>query len=789
MLLEPYRVLDLSDERGQLTGQMLAQLGAEVIAIEPLGGTRSRGLAPFAGDTPGPENSLVHRAYNRGKRSVVLDLIGREKDRDRLRELVSGADVLIESGRPGDFAALGFTPNELSRINPALVSVSISAFGADGPKAGWAATDMTVWAAAGPHSLAGDEGRPPVPVGIGQAFAHASAEAAGAVIIALQERARSGLGQHIDVSAQQAAAQATQAAILATPNNASTHFRATGGIKLAGLFLQLIWPCKDGHVSITFLFGSALGVFTRRLMEWVHEEGFCDEPTRDKDWIGYTVALLDGSEPVSEYGRVKQVIETFCVTKTKAELLEAALTRNLLIAPILTIDDVYNSTQLQSRDFWDCADGESYPGQFGVLSQTPRVRLGAAPSLGGHTNEVLSETPRTIMELPMPNSAPRGRALEGLKVLDLMWVMAGPAGSRVLADHGATVVRVESSKHVETARTLQPFKDDQSGAERSTLFASLNAGKLGMAVDIGTDEGREIIFDLVRWADVVLESFSPRAMKKWGLGYESLREVNPKIVMLSSCLFGQTGPMAKLAGYGTMASALTGFSSITGWPDRAPCGPYGAYTDYIAPRFANAILLAAIDHQRRTGEGQYIDFAQAEGAIHALAPAILDYSVNGRVWSRTGTADRNLHPHGVFPASGDERWIAIACENDEQRAALSNVVGGLDDASIESWTSTRDMFEATDELQAVGVPAHAVQNSPECAVDPQLLHRRHFVELPHSEMGTVVVEGARAQFSATPAVVSSPGPSIGEHTQMVLTELLGYDDERFVELLIGGALE
>ena len=788
MLLEPYRVLDLCDERGQLAGQMLAQLGADVIAIEPLRGSRSRSLAPFEGDVAGPERSLVHRAYNRGKRSVALDLDASESDRARLRELIAGADVLIESGGPGVLDAIGFGPDGLAAINPALVSVSISAFGADGPKAHWAATDLTVWASAGPHSLAGDDGRPPVPIGVPQAFAHGAAEGAGLVIAALIERSRSGLGQHIDISAQQCAAQATQSAILAAPNHASTHFRATGGLKLGDFLLQIIWPCKDGHVSITFLFGTALGVFSTRFMQWIHEEGFCDEATRDKDWINYTVLLMTGAEPASEYERVKQIIEDFCLTKTKAELLEATMTRGVLIAPILGINDVVHSTQFEARDYWDNVDGVVYPGQFGKLSRTARVVLDAAPMVGAHTDSVLAE-PARVLQVPAPSGTNRGRALDGIKILDLMWVMAGPASSRVLADHGATIVRVESAKRVETARTLQPFKDDVSGVERSALFANLNAGKLGITVDIGSDEGRATILDLVRWADVVLESFSPKAMRKWGLGYDTLREVNPRIVMMSSCLFGQSGPLSTMAGYGTMASALSGFSGITGWSDCAPCGPYGAYTDYIAPRFSTALVLAAIDHQRRTGEGQYIDFSQAEGAIHTLAPAVLEYSVNGRVWPRTGTADRNLHPHGVFPCVGEERWIAIACENDSQRAALSTVVGGLSDDALIAWTSARDMDAAAAELQAVGVPSHPVQNSPECIVDPQLLHRGHFIELSHAELGTVTIEGPRAKFSATPGYPAWPGPLIGEHTHQVLTEILGYDDERFAELLIAGALE
>jgi crotonobetainyl-CoA:carnitine CoA-transferase CaiB-like acyl-CoA transferase len=367
--------------------------------------------------------------------------------------------------------------------------------------------------------------------------------------------------------------------------------------------------------------------------------------------------------------------------------------------------------------------------------------------------------------------------------------MAGPSTMRVLTDLGATVVRVESGTKVETARTLQPFVNDVNDLETSSLFANMNAGKYGITLDLSNPASRDVVFDLVRWADVVGESFSPKAMRNWGLGYETLREVNPSIVMLSSCLFGQSGPYSTFAGYGTMAAAMSGFFGITGWPDRAPCGPFGAYTDYISPRFSTATLLAALDHRRRTGEGQYIDFAQAEAAMHALAPALLDYTVNDHVWERAGNDDRQHHPHGVYRAAGDDRWVALACTDDAERAALVGLAGGLDHAAVERWTGARSADEAAEALQAAGVPAHTVQNSGEAAVDPQLEHRRHFRRLPHPSLGEITVEGPRFALSRTPASVTTPGPTMGQHTELVLKEILGYDEDRFVDLLVSGVLE
>ncbi|MEM7094600.1 MAG: CoA transferase [Actinomycetota bacterium] len=790
MLLSPYRVLDLTDERGQLAGQMLAQLGAEVIAIEPPGGSRSRTMSPFADDTPGPETSLRHQAYNRGKRSVVLDLQGSEDDRVALRELAAGADVIIESSEPGTMAALGLGPDHLAAINPTLVYTSISAFGQTGPKAGWAATDLTVWAAAGPPRITGDTDRAPLRTPGGQAFIHASAEAAGASVAALYERGTSGLGQHVDVSAQQAAAQATQSNVLAHPNGDTMLGRAAGGLTLGGIFIQLLWPCADGHVSVTFLFGSVLGIPSRRLMEIVHDEGFCDEATRDKDWIAYGEQLLTGVEPVQEYDRVKQCIHDWCMSHTKAELLELATTKRLLIAPVNMVDDVCGLDQFTDREYWDDVDGVRHPGPFAKMSATPLARPSAAPRLGADTQAVLGEAarqPSVALTTETETASPR-RPLEGLKVLDFMWVMAGPAGTRVLADLGATVIRIESASKIDTARTLQPFHNDTNSLETSALFANMNAGKLSFTVNPTTDEGRAVIHDLVRWADVVTESYSPRGMLGFGLTYDDLREINPDIVMLSSCLFGQTGPLAMFAGYGTMAAAMTGFFGITGWPDRAPSGPFGAYTDYISPRFANAALLAALDHRRRTGEGQYIDFAQAEGSLHAVAPYVLDLSVNGRVTTPIGNTDPDLAPHGIFPCQGDDEWVAIAARDDADRARIESVIGGLDEATIAAWSAERTPDDVERLLQARNVPVHRVASGTSIVEDPQMVHRNHFVTVPHASLGEFVVEGPRFTMSRNTTSVGSP-PTMGQHTSTVLTDVLGYDDERMVELLISGALE
>jgi crotonobetainyl-CoA:carnitine CoA-transferase CaiB-like acyl-CoA transferase len=466
---------------------------------------------------------------------------------------------------------------------------------------------------------------------------------------------------------------------------------------------------------------------------------------------------------------------------------------------------VLDSDHLAERGVWESVEiaGRRVraPGRFACLSATPLAPLGPAPRLGEHNGSV---APRTNAPRPAPSASARQLPLAGVKVLDLMWVMAGPAVTRVVTDFGATVVRVESSRRIETARTLQPFWNDQVDIEGSALYQNMNAGKLDITLDLGMPEGRAVVADLIRWADVVTESFAPGAMEAWGLDYAGIREINPSVVMLSSCLLGQTGPLRSFAGFGNLAAAFCGFTEIVGWQDRPPAGPFSAYSDYISPRIALATLLAAIDHRRRTGEGQYIDFSQAEGALHFLAPMLLDFEVNGRLPERIGNDDPGMAPHGVYAARGDDRWVAVACETDEQWRGLADVIGRADlaslplaerlarrrelDAVVTAWTCQRDEQDVERELQAHRIPAHRVQNSPECHADPQLAALGHFVTTEHAQLGPVELEGPRVRLSATPGVVG-PAPTLGQHVMTVLEDILGYDQERVTELLISGALE
>jgi crotonobetainyl-CoA:carnitine CoA-transferase CaiB-like acyl-CoA transferase len=398
--------------------------------------------------------------------------------------------------------------------------------------------------------------------------------------------------------------------------------------------------------------------------------------------------------------------------------------------------------------------------------------------------------------------------LKGVKVLDFMWVLAGPGITRMMADYGATVVRIESTGRTDPTRTVGPFQDNKTGAESSGLWGNNNAGKYGITLDLSTAGARSIVMDLVQWADVVCEAFSPKAMRAWGFDYESLRKVKPDLIMLSTCLMGQTGPLSRFAGFGNLAAALCGFYNLVGWPDRPPSGPFSAYTDYIAPRFGAVAVLAALIHRRLTGEGQYIDQAQAESALQFLSLPIVDFSANQRDYHPVANHDLYYAPHGVYPVAGDDRWIAIVCRSDDEWLALSEIIGAPQlaaDARFKTSAARRENrdrldvliaertrgFEAHEleqNLQSGGLPAHVVQGPRDMFADRQLQHREHFVQVPHPMLGRTWVENSRFKLSRTPARVERPAPTLGEHSQFVLEQILGYSEERIGELVGEGAL-
>lgn len=392
-MLSPYTVLDLSNERGLLAGQILADLGADTILVEPPGGSPARSLAPFAGDQPHPDRSLYWWAYARNRRGITCNLDS-PAGQELIRRLAVKADFLIESETPGVMAARGLAYDDLHAVNERLIYVSISAFGQDGPKAAYEATDLILMAAGGPLILAGGAGQEPVRVSVPQAWHHASGEAASAALVALHARRRSGCGQHVDISAQQSVAAATMSTIVSAGIGAVETQRVAGGMAVGPFRGKLIWPAADGHISLTFLFGSGIGPFSQRLMNWIFECGECDQADRDLDWIGLGALFLSGELPLSEWDRLLEVVGGFVSRRSRAELFSEARNRGLLIVPVTTVDEVAESEQFAEREFWQTHEMPgweqpiSFPGPFVRMSTAPINYRRRAPTLGEHNTEV-----------------------------------------------------------------------------------------------------------------------------------------------------------------------------------------------------------------------------------------------------------------------------------------------------------------------------------------------------------------------------------------------------------------
>lgn len=818
-LLRPYRVLDLTNELGELAGRILADLGADVVKIEPPRGDPSRWRPPFYGDRADNESSLAWWASNLNKRSVVLDLEAAD-GQSTFRRLVASADFVLESFRPGYLDSLGLGYAELSALHPRLVFVSITPFGQNGPYSQYPATDLTLQALGGFLYVNGDADRPPVRISADLAYRHGGGQGAAGALIAHFERQRTGRGQHVDVSIQDyIPSTPLNVTFAAQVQHANTMRQAVGfRAHTTGVKFRFTWPCKDGRIAFRPLVTGGGKAQYSALVAWMTAEGFGEPILTAKDWAGEDNRGITQAE----YDQIAAAIERFLLTRTLDELYEKAVELRFRLAPAATAKDIVESRQIQSRGVLvsvphpDLEASFLYPGPFAHFSATPIQSFRRPPLLGEHTSEVLRE-----LEVDgnrarkggdgLPTSSPRrGGVFEGLKVVDFTWAAAGPITTRHLGDYGATVVKIESTRHPDSLRVGPPFVDGKPGINRSGFFAQFNPNKLSVTIDMTSSDGRDLARRLIlEWADVVVDSFTPRVMPGWGLAYDDLSKTRPDLIMLSTCMQGQTGPYRDYAGFGDQGAALSGFFMLNGWPDRDPATPNGAYTDMATPHFGAAALLAALDYRARTGRGQHVDLSQIECGVHFLSAQVLDYTVRGHVPERMANRSLRAAPHGVFPVQGQDCWIAIACETDPQWAALIRAMGSPDwasaheyatldarlanqdtlEARIAEWTAPQDGAALQERLLTAGVPAGVALKALELFQDPQLVHRKHFVPLEHAEMGTWKYDELGFKLTDSPSDLHSAAPLLGQHTELVLKEFLGCSEAEYQSLLNSGALQ
>ncbi len=401
------------------------------------------------------------------------------------------------------------------------------------------------------------------------------------------------------------------------------------------------------------------------------------------------------------------------------------------------------------------------------------------------------------------------QALEGVRVVDFTWFISGPLTAKFLGDCGAEVIHVESGTSPDNMRGTTPMRDNVPGVNRSAAFARYNSSKYGLSLNLKKPEGLSLAKRIVAWADIVVENFSSGTMERLGLGYHDLRQVRPDLIMVSLPMFGHTGPWSGQSGLGSQLSDLIGFGNLTGWPDREPSSPPGAYTDFVTPYYAVCAIMAALDFRRRTGRGQFIEIAQYEAGIHFLAPLMMDWFVHGREPNRAGNRCADVAPHGVYKCLGHERWCAIAVSSEEEWRRLCLAMEQPDLAEdprfatmlarvenseqlnllVEEWTGARSAEEVMGQLQQAGVAAGAVLNGRDLVENDHLNARGFYKELVHPEIGRHRYLSPPFRLSRTPGEPRLPAPCLGEHNEYVCKHILGMSDEEFVGLLNRSVLD
>lgn len=770
-LLDDVRVLELSATEPGLPGEavagagrILADLGAHVVAV-----------AAWA-DVAGEVRALTRHAGKRLVDPEVADVTG----------LAAAADVVLEA----------VVPDRGPLPDVAGVHVLVTPYGATGPHARWRGSDLSIVAASGNLFLTGDPDRPPLRASEPAAYAHGAPEIALAALTALA----SGRSQQVDVSLQEVLQAANMGGASRFPRTADRGARRGPDIGRT----REVWPCADGYVIFGMRGGPARARNWEILEEQLATDGFDVRAFAGRDWAAFDHAAATQEE----LDALAEPLAAWFAQHTMAQLYDLATRTNLMLAPAADAAAITSNPQFVARGLIAPVAGVGrIPWTF-VTARSARDDLAEAPGARGGP-EPAAAAPWPARDDPAADDADQqgdrdgGRAWSGLRLLEFGSGAAGPLITRPFIEHGATCVRIESTARPDFLR-LYYSTPGVPRLEGSPMFTVLNAGKRSVTLNLKDERGVELARRLVDACDAVVENFAPRTMARWGLDYDTLAADRPDLVMVSSCLYGNTGPHRNYPGFGSQGAALSGWTHLTGWPDRAPVGPFGTITDSLAPRYAAAALAAALRYRRRTGRGVYLDVSQVEAAIHALGPWIAEHTSSGAAHGPLGNRHPHAVPHGVFPAAGDDRWIALAAWTDAEWRTLAgaldidatgldtleNRLAAIDDVErgVARATRDHDAHALARRLQADGLDAHAVLDLGALHADPQLDARGHLVALEHPLLGPQLHERSGFRLAATPGAVDAPGPTLGQHTREVLRALLDLGENELDDLQAGGVL-
>jgi crotonobetainyl-CoA:carnitine CoA-transferase CaiB-like acyl-CoA transferase len=829
--LQGLRILDLTGPEGQPCGRYLADLGADVILVEPPGGSPSRFMAPFAARGRDPERSLYFLNANTNKRGVVLD-VETEDGRATLRKMARTADAVLESFPPGYLDSLGLGYESLAAEDPGLVMTSLTPFGQTGPYRDFRSADIVIAALGGLAYAEGEVEGPPVTMPRYQAYQMGGLHGAFGTLMALWHRDRTGQGQQVDVSFLEVAAHQHMVLV----RYASQQELPTRRGRLGGTGPSQYFPTKDGDWVMLALTSA------RQWQEFAA-------------WVGDPVLMEPKYQVLSTRDRdiemIKEKAAAFVAGFTAEEFLREGASHRVTVAPANTPADFARHPHATHHKVFTEIDHPALGryqalGAPAVYSRTPWAVRRPAPTLGQHTAEVLGEgeDAKGVHPLGTPEgsgfplrksdslakSRPQGEArpwgargghpsvvssppqsplpLDGVRVLAFSRVWAAPFGTRFLADYGAEVIKVESLRFPD-GRVFDRKANPAAWLQTNASYAEINRNKLSISLDLHDLNGQELFKKLVAVSDVVVENNAPGAMDRFGLGYDELRKVKPDVVMVSCPGYGSSGPMRDYVAVGQCLTSFTGLGYLWGqpgaqWPSRGK----NAYPDFITAGNLALAVTVALHHRKRTGEGQHIELAQFRAAAGMIGLAFLETALCGADAQPWGNRDPNAAPQGIYPCKSEDRWCAISCPDDASWRALAALIGRPDltddptlatlegrrarhdelDGPISAWTRGLTAHQAMYRCQRAGVPAGVVATGEDLFLDPHLRKRGYVVAIDHPAPGRVEHPGMTVRFTQTPGRIRYPAPQPGQHTKEVLSRLLGLSDEETARYEAAGAL-
>lgn len=785
------RVVDLTDGVAGATGRFLADLGADVVLVEPPEGVPSRHRQPLH-----QGHGLRFATAHANKRGVVLDL-GSESGREALLTLTDQADIVLESFTPGYLAGLGLGQQDLRKRNPRLVVGSITNFGQEGPYRDWLASGPILTAMSAALTRSGAPGREPlVPPGE-LAGETAAVEAAFAVLLAYFQATVSGVGDYVDCALLDLVVRGLDpgfgvggSATMGQPQINAPLERPDRRM------LYPILPCRDGHVRLFI----ASAKQWRAMFDWLGRPDSLADPSLEQMFIR-----------LMQWDAIRAALIDLFANQTREEIVTRGMELGIAVASLHTAQEVLDSKHVLERQSFiraEVAPGLTADIANGYLEVDGR-RAGfrhRAPSLGEHSDVVLDEAGHPREATGPGRGATTARPLEGIRVLDLGVIVVGAETSRLLADQGAEIIKVENREFIDGLRQF-----DQ--AETCSYTSALgNRGKRSVGLNLRSDAGREIFKRLAAQSDVVLSNFKPGTLESLGLDYETLLGINPRIICVESSAFGSTGPWSKQMGYGPLVRATVGLTELWRHPDSADAfgDDLTVYPDHSAARVGAAAVMVALVARERTGKGAQFRLAQMETVFSQLATGYLRESLTPGSMVAHGNVGEFDAPSGVYACLGEDAYCAIDVNGDDQWAALAHVIGRPDladnpdyataagrvahraglDAAVQAWIVSKTPWEAQDELQAAGVPAGAAAHVADLLENPQLSARAQLSSFEQPGFGEPLdVDMGPAVFEHIVEPRLRPAPLMGADTRDVCKGLLGMSDGEIDGLLAEGVLE